>query len=75
MDKKHARIKLKRDYYTSVIKNALTEMDILKEEQCEHPDTEIVPGYDFCGRIIENAEVCKICGKLLTDPYPYICKK
>jgi len=64
MDKKHRELRKNVEYYYNAIKYAQECLDNIREKQCKHPKIEKGNYMVRPGQIIENTDICSVCGKL-----------
>ena len=64
MDKKHRELRKNVEYYYNAIKYVHECLDNIREKQCNHPKIEKGNYMTRPGHIIENVDICNICGKV-----------
>ena len=67
LDEKHKKFKRRVQNLYQIIKEAKEELNILRSEKCEHPESEFVTYSPRIAQYFENTEVCSVCGEVLTD--------
>lgn len=68
IDDKHLRIKDAVQGCYNSIKKANEDLETLRD-MCEHPQKELCTYQWAPGHLMNNVEVCSICGEITKDPF------